>query len=78
MRYFLHVEELNLCRPDWEGEHFSSLKALRIEVPECARELMAINIRQGVDASGWALIVLDAAGHLVLRFPCREALGRQG
>lgn len=72
--YFFHVRSAGGFIRDDEGIELPSLAQVRFEAREGAKGLLKEAIDNDEPVDGQAFEVTDAAGHLVLTYPFRDAI----
>jgi hypothetical protein len=77
-RFYLHQFHDGECIPDFEGEEFASIEAVRAEAVLAAREIMADRMIKGEEPDHSRFEVKDDEGRIVLVFPFLEALSNHG
>jgi Domain of unknown function (DUF6894) len=64
-RFFLHIITDLERVPDPDGQEFPALKAARMEASQCARDLMAEELRHGRSIPlGWRMQIAHADGSI--------------
>jgi hypothetical protein len=75
MRYFFHIrDEAGLIR-DEEGSDLPNLAAAYGEARQSARDLVADDMRRGVEVATRSIEIMDEAGTLFESFPVRRVMG---